>query len=74
MTIHVGHASPPHRDSTVAEFHVAHDGFVDIPAEIYRSEGQLMIAIYSRAGGDPWEFPLGDFIEAIGKGIAILDH
>jgi hypothetical protein len=72
MTIHVGAAGPPHREGVVAEFHVIHDEFVDIPAELFRDDGKLMIAIYARGGGDPWEFPLADFLEAIGKGIGIL--
>jgi len=45
MTIHVGEASPPHREKMVAEFHVAHDGVMDIPAEIYDDDGKLMIAV-----------------------------
>ena len=72
MTIHVGEASPPHREKMVAEFHVEHDGVIDIPAEVPDDDGKLMIAIYSRDGGNPWEFPLAKFIEAIGKAIAVL--
>jgi hypothetical protein len=72
MMIQVGEASPPHRERMVAEFHVAHDGYIDIPAEVYEHEGKLMIAIYSREGGNPWEFPLADFIQAIGQAIAVL--
>lgn len=72
MPIHVGEASPPHREKMVAEFHVAHNDVIDVPAEVYEDDGKLMIAIYSREGGHPWEFPLADFIEAIGKAIAVL--
>lgn len=72
MTIHVGPAGPPHRESLVAEFHVAHDGVIDIPAEIYEDDGKLMIAIYSREGGNPWEFLLSDFVGVIGQAIAVL--
>lgn len=72
MPIHVGEAGPPHREKVVAEFHVTHEGVIDIPAEVYDEDGKLMIAIYSREGGQPWDFPLADFIEAIGKAIAIL--
>jgi hypothetical protein len=72
MIIQVGEASSPHRERMVAEFHVAHDGYIDIPAEVYEHEGKLMIAIYSREGGNPWEFPLADFIGAIGQAIAVL--
>lgn len=70
--IQVGEASPPHRERMVAEFHVVHDGLVDVPAEVYEENGKLMIAIYSREGGSPWEFALADFVEAVGKAIAVL--
>ena len=72
MTIQVGEASPPHRDQMVAEFHVAHDGYIDVPAEVYEHDGRLMIALYSREGGDPWEFPLSEFLQAIGQAIAVI--
>jgi hypothetical protein len=72
MAIQVGEASPPHRDEMVAEFHVIHDGLVGIPAEMFREDGKLMIAIYSRSGSEPWEFSLAEFLEAIAKGIAVL--
>jgi len=72
MPIHVGEASPPHRETVVAEFHVDEGGVIDVPAEVYEDDGKLMIAIYSREGGNPWEFPLSDFVEAIGQAIAVL--
>jgi hypothetical protein len=73
MSIHVGEASPPHREHMVAEFHVAHEGMIDIPAEVFEDDGgRLMIALYSKKGGDPWEFPLADFVQAIGSAMAIL--
>ena len=56
----------------VAEFHVINDGFVDVPAELFRAKGQVMIALYPRAGGNPWEFPLADFLRAVGEGLAVL--
>jgi hypothetical protein len=31
-----------------------------------------MIALYSREGGNPWELPLADFMQAIGQAIAII--
>lgn len=73
MTIHVGEAGPPHREQAVAEFHVAHDGLVDIPAELFSEDGKLMIALYGRTGGVAWEYPLSDFLAAIGKGMGILN-
>lgn len=73
MTIHVGIAYPPHRDEGVAEFHVTHDGTIDVPAEIFRDSGRLMIGLYSRADGLAWEYPLSDFLAAIASGIGILE-
>lgn len=73
MTIHVGIAYPPHRNEGIAEFHVAHDGVVDIPAEIFRAGGHLMIALYSRADGIAWEYRVSDFLTAIASGIEVLE-
>jgi hypothetical protein len=72
MGIQVGEASPPHRESVVAEFHVREGDFVNIPAEVYRDGEQLMIALFAREGGVSWEFRLADFLEALGRGIAIV--
>ena len=32
-----------------------------------------MIALFAKEGGVSWEFPFADFIEAIGRGITVLD-
>ena len=73
MTIHVGIAFPPHRDEGVAEFHVASDDSIEIPAEIFRADGRLMIALYARAGGIAWEYRLSDFLAALASGIEVLE-
>ncbi|CAB4924290.1 unannotated protein [freshwater metagenome] len=73
MTIHVGVAFPPHRQGAIAEFHVAHDGVMDIPAELFRLDGRLMIGLYSRVDGIAWEYPLSDFLAAIASGIKVLE-
>lgn len=73
MSIHVGVAYPPHREEAVAEFHVKHDDVVDIPAEIFRQDGRLMIGLYARTGGLAWEYSLSDFLGAIASGIAIIE-
>jgi hypothetical protein len=70
--IEVGEAGPPHRATAVAEFHVLHDNILEIPAEIFRESGRLMIAIFSREGSISWEFPIADFLEAVQSGIEIL--
>jgi hypothetical protein len=31
-----------------------------------------MIALFAREGGVSWEFRLADFLEALGRGIAIV--
>jgi hypothetical protein len=72
VSIHVGIAYPPHREEGVAEFHVEHDGIIDIPAEIFRSNGRLMIGLYSRNDGLAWEYSLSDFLAAIAAGIGTL--
>lgn len=65
-------ASPPHRDDLVAQMHIEHDGGVAIPAEVFRADGRLTVAVYPVQGGDPWEFPLGEFIQAMGQAIERL--
>ena len=73
VSIHVGIAYPPHRDEGIAEFHVAHDDSIDVPAEIFRADGRLMIALYSRTDGIAWEYELSDFLSAIAAGMRVLD-
>jgi hypothetical protein len=72
MSIHVGIAYPPHREEGVAEFHVLREGTMDIPAELFRDQGRLMIGLYSRTEGIAWEYPLSDFLAAIASGIEVL--
>jgi len=73
VTIKVNIAYPPHRDAAVAEFHVARDGKIDIPAELFRSDGHLMIALYSRESGIAWEYRVSDLLAAIALGIEVLE-
>jgi hypothetical protein len=72
--IDVGVAFPPHREERVAEFQVVRGDVVDIPAELYRSSGQLMIALYSKSDGIAWEYRVSDFLSAIASGIDILEN
>ena len=75
MAIEVFIGYPPSRESPQAEFCIRHDGFVDIPAVLYRADGELMIEIFSRAGGDPeWTLSLSDFVDAIERGTAALSR
>jgi hypothetical protein len=73
MMIQVGEASPSHRENAVAESHVRHDEFIDVPAEVYRENGVLMIGLYAREGGIQWEYSLAEFVQAIGLAIAIVE-
>jgi hypothetical protein len=73
VTIDVDRTSPPHRRRSVVELHVRHGRDIDVPAEIYRERGQLRIAIYAPSEGQAWDFPLGSFLSAIGRGVDLLD-
>jgi hypothetical protein len=74
MTIRVFKANPEDRDSPVAELRVAHDGMVDVSAQLFHEKGELMIAIFARTGGVEWEFPLREFVDAIHTGESILEQ
>jgi hypothetical protein len=71
--IRVDLAGPPQRRRALAEFHVRNGEDVEIPAEIYRDGGRLRICIHPRSEGQGWDYPLGEFVSAIGKGITIID-
>jgi hypothetical protein len=66
-------AYPPDRDGRVVELNDRHDGTVDIPAEIYRDQGQTMITLFSRTDGPAWTYPLADFVAGIEAAVAALD-
>jgi hypothetical protein len=72
MIIQIAETAPPHRDGIVAEFNVVHDGFVEIPAEVYEREGKLRLTIYGREGGVAWDYDVSDFIQALGNAIAVV--
>lgn len=58
-------AYPPGREGRVVELSVPRCGGVDIPAEIYREDGQTMITLFSRSDGPAWRYPLSDFLAAV---------
>ena len=72
MEINVTFAGPPHRTEPVAEFHVLHDGVQHVPAEVYRADGTLMIALNCGSEGVAWEYPVAAFMSAIERGAAML--
>jgi hypothetical protein len=75
MRLEIGIATPPHREEAVAEFRIHHDrGGISLPAEMYREGGRLKLAIYNSGGGIAWEFGLADLLEAIGRGIALIEQ
>ena len=72
MTFEIFKGFPPDRESAVAEFYDRHDGVVDVPAQLYREDGQLKIAIYGREGGIVWEYSVDDWIGAIEQAVQVL--
>ena len=72
--IGVSIASPPNRDGMVAEL-LMHpdDASVAQFAEVFRSDGRLMIGIYGEGADTPLNLPLGAFLEAIGVAINGLE-
>jgi hypothetical protein len=72
MTFEIFKAFPPDRDSAIVEVIFRHDGGVDVPAEVYREDGELRIAIFGRQGGVPSEYPLEAWIQAIQRAIEVL--
>jgi hypothetical protein len=65
---------PPNREELVAEIELRGPSSIDQPAEIFKSGGRIMLALYPRADGEPWEFPLAEFLEAIGGATARLGY
>ena len=72
MIFKIFKAFPPDRESAVVELNVWHDGMVDVPAEIYREDGERMIAIFGRGGGAAWVYPLDEWLEALRKAAGAL--
>jgi hypothetical protein len=76
MTLSIFMGYPPDRESAVAAIHERHDGLIDVPAQIVRDGGELVIELFSREGTGPvpqWTYPLDEFVRAIEAGRAALD-
>lgn len=72
--IRVSIASPPNRDGRLAELSThPDDESVHQFAEIFREDGRLMIGLYRDRSDDPLKLPLGEFLEAVGRGVARLE-
>jgi hypothetical protein len=72
VTFKISKGFPPDRESPIAELTVSHDGVVDIPAEIYRENGEVRIALFGRQDGTAFEYPLAEWIEAINSAVEVL--
>ena len=70
-----GRANNDHPTWQKGKCHVflSHDGGVDIPADVYRENGELMISIFAPEGGVAWEYPLDDWLRAIERAVELLD-
>lgn len=65
-------AYPPDRDGVVAELTVRHGGLIDIPAEIYREDGELKITLFGRETGPAWTYPLSEWVAAVNQAAEAL--
>ena len=72
MIFEISKGFPPDRESPIAELCVRHDGVVDIPAEVYRENGELTISIFGRKDGVALEYPLHDWLDAIQRAVEVL--
>jgi hypothetical protein len=72
MSIEIFKAFPPDRESAVAELNVRHDGTVDIPAEVFREDGELRINIFRPEGGVAWQYSVDEWVAAIQRAIEVL--
>lgn len=72
MTFEIFKAFPPDRDGPVAEINVRHEGLVDVPAEVYRENGELRIAIFGREGGVAWNYSLDEWVQAVQRAVEVV--
>ena len=63
---------PPDREGRVAQLCVQRAGKLDIPAEVFRQDGQTMITLFSRDDGPAWTYPLAEFGAALDAARAIV--
>ncbi len=72
MAFEIFKAFPPDRESAVAELYDRHDGVADVPAQVYRKNGELNISIFERKGEVAWEYPLDEWLRAIQRAVEVL--
>jgi hypothetical protein len=64
---------PPNREGDVAELNVDHNGtLVDIPAEVFREEGELRIRIFPPTEAAARQYTLDEWLEAIQRAVEVL--
>jgi hypothetical protein len=57
-------AFPPDRDGPTVQFMIFRDGGVDVPADVSRDQGKVMLRIYCTSGAVDWEYDLSEFLLA----------
>ncbi len=74
MGIEIFLGYPPDRESPQAELSVRHNGTVDIPAYVRRRDGELIVELFSKQGGEPeWTYPVDEFIDALERAVAAVN-
>jgi hypothetical protein len=66
-------AYPPDREGRVVELNIIREGEVDIPAELFRDNGETMITLFSRKDGPAWTYRLADFVLGLDAATAALE-
>ncbi len=72
MAIHVSTVYPPYHDARVAQFQVRSGDVINIPAEIFQTDGRVMISLFSPTDGLAWQYPVDEFVAAIEQGVAVV--
>lgn len=72
MSFRIFKIYPPDLESAVAQLTVLHGDIMDIPAEVFRVDGELMIRIFPRGGGEVWQYPLNKWLGAIQHAVEVL--
>ena len=63
---------PDDADGPAVELSLPWEGGVALPAYIHRRDDRLRILFFPPSGGDPWDFPLDEFLAAITMGVMRL--
>jgi len=69
MIFEIFKAFPPDREDAVVQIHVRHDSVIDVPIEIHREQSELRITIFGHEEGAIWEYPAGDFLDALRRAV-----